>query len=382
MKIGIRFSGKGNPGYNDTFYLLHALQVGKIVEIKDLYFVIEYLGNTYVFSRDEIQDECDVKVFATHEPKYITFCTSNNTQEIQEYENIKSKYNLILLSSPGEALVSYITDDELRMFLDDGNIYVTGTTGISFVHKNLFVDKFMGPLFLYYQLGLNYINFYQNAKRKNNLVGTYHRQQYINDVNQDRPSKKSLVRNTLVNKVKDILDIDLTIYKNDYKLHPDILEPHRLLGLWVTNHVSGYSDYSTSVCNLIFESFTPLEVKENPRTSLSEKTTKAIIFSKENIFFIWHGPDDSFVFLKESGFWFLNMEFYNFTTPSADEMELSVLRTIEYLKSLKEQFQNNEEVFKHLYTKYSDKLSKNYSNFQEKLIDTSIGEKILTSLYN
>lgn len=379
MKIGIRFSGKGNPGYNDIFYLLHTLQAGKIVEIKDLYFSIEHSGNLYVFSRDEIESDCDVKVLATHEPKYISFRSSQNIDERKEYYLVKSKYDVILLSSPGEALVSQISDESLKSFLDDGNIYITGTTGILFEHKNLFINEFMGPLFLYYQLGLNYINFYQNAKTKKHLMGTYHRLKYINDTDETKPSKKSVIRNLIVNYVKDILETDLTIYKNNYKLHPEILEPYRLLGMWANNHVSGYSDYSTSVCNLVFESFAPYE---SLRASLSEKTTKAIIFGKENTFFMWHGPDDLFMFLKESGFWFLNMEFYDFNRPTEDEMTRSVIRTTAYLKSLKQELGNNDLVFEHLYTKYGDKLSMNYSKFEEKLADTITGEKILTSLYN
>lgn len=378
MKIGIRFSGKGPPGYNDIFYFLHTLQAGKIKEISTEYLgcEIQYGDNTYLFSAKELEDDCDIKVFAAHDTQYIHSCIESDT----EYQRIKNTYDTIVLFSPGEALVTRISDEMLQKFLDEGNFYVTGTTNISFEHKNLFIDKFMGPKFLYHQLGFNYINFHQNTKTKRNLVGVYHRKQYINDVIHSLPCKKSIIRNEVVNKLKELLDTDLTIYENNHILHPEILEPYNFLGLWITNHISGYSDYATSVCNLIFESFTPHE--DSPRASLSEKTIKAIIFGKENIFFMWHGPDDLFIYLKNLGFWFLNMEFYDFKTPKRDEMTVSVIRTIEYLKHLQTQFKTNDELFQYLYDRHGEKLLTNYYKFKEQLIDTSIGNNILTSLHN
>lgn len=384
MKIGIRYQR-----FNEIFYILYAMRNGNLIldSNKDSYrksFSIQCNDDTYVFTHEietqqdskDALEECDIVLLAMHNSECIT---NYRYKDYKEKNKDCAYFDAIILSSPGEALVHTISDDELISFLDAGNIFITGTDNLNINHKRLFIDKFMSPILLYYELGLNYINFYQNTKAKINLLGTYNRKVYINDY-EGTPSNKSVVRNKRIEEVKNILGEDFVIYANNHKLFPEILEPYYFLTLWQNNHVSGYSDFATSVCNLIFESFTPDDT--DCRTNLSEKTTKAILFSKENIFFIWHGPDKLFHALRDMGFWFFNMEFYNFENPQKNEMDISMFLAIEYLKNLKQIHKENNLVFEHMLVKYNEKLVKNYMLFEDRLVTCPITDNILNCIHN
>ena len=64
------------------------------------------------------------------------------------------------------------------------------------------------------------------------------------------------------------------------------------------------------------------------RRYITEKTTKAICFGEENIFFIWYGPQDIYEYLMRLGFWFYNSEFYK------GDIKQSVIDSTNELKNL------------------------------------------------
>jgi hypothetical protein len=155
-------------------------------------------------------------------------------------------------------------------------------------------------------------------------------------------------------------------------------------------------DFTTSVCNLIFETLHSDSNQEEPesrmhsRQYITEKTLKAIAFSEENIFFIWYGPTKLYKHLMEMGFWFLNSEFYDESVeipfvellPSYSHMEQSVIDASIYLKSLKKEYKTNAEVHKYLMMTYGHKLQKNVELLKEILSSYSKKENVLNLIKN
>jgi len=164
------------------------------------------------------------------------------------------------------------------------------------------------------------------------------------------------------------------------------------------NHITSYIDFTTSVCNVIFETLYSTGNVDEPgsdnkmycRQYITEKTLKAIIFSEENIFFIWYGPIKLYKHLMDMGFWFLNSEFYDesielsvlYPNTSYSHMEESVIDASIYLKSLKEKYKTNTEVHKHLMKTFGHKLQKNVELFKEILNSYSKKENILNLIKN
>jgi hypothetical protein len=143
-------------------------------------------------------------------------------------------------------------------------------------------------------------------------------------------------------------------------------------------HTTSYLDYITSVCAFAFET-TNFEEFIFPYQSLNrqyitEKTLKAILYSKMDIPFIMDMNPFNFVELHEMGFWFLNSEFFDFSKTkfideASENMKNSIFKSIEYILELYKK--NNSDLDKtHLELKllYSDKMQNNYNLFMEYLV--------------
>lgn len=146
--------------------------------------------------------------------------------------------------------------------------------------------------------------------------------------------------------------------------------------------MTSYTDFTTSVCNLIFESAGPdvvdLNIEPTKRLYLSEKTLKGLLFSKENIFSMWCGNEYFIPVLQDYGFWFLNFEFYNHTEPKA--VVSSLIKTTEYLKQLKNQLKTNESVHKYLLDTFGSKLENNGKMLDQFLLDCEVKDNIIKLL--
>jgi hypothetical protein len=174
------------------------------------------------------------------------------------------------------------------------------------------------------------------------------------------------------------------IYDTSNEYNQKVLfQSYITFGHWGNTHISSYMDFTTSVCNVVFETLyataniegTATGNKMYGRQYITEKTLKAICFSEENIFFIWYGPTKLYKHLMNIGFWFLNSEFYDESLeipfqdglPSYSHIEQSLIDTSLYLKKLKEEYKTNEEVHNYLSKKYGHKLQKNVELFKNML---------------
>lgn len=299
--------------------------------------------NCFRFSTvDEALLECDKKVRVSH----------------HSFDDVDPRYDkeICILH---DVIRDEFTEDHIREFLDKGNILISVSTA-NFSHENLIYDPLLGLVTIYLDLGLHFLNYYQAPKNFKRLLGVYHKPLHIGGAPNNR-------RNELYDKVKAQLGDDFGAYKSCDSSFFDLINSYRYFGRWGNNHITGYTDYVTSVCNIVFETYDSVGSNVfQGRTLLTEKTTKAIIFCEENIFFIWYGREDFYKVLREYGFWFLNSEFYDATTEIQDQTAMcqSVFNATTYLQKLKHSLGTNERVYSHLMEKYGHHLKENVRLFK------------------
>ena len=367
MKIGFHYRT-----YEDICVIAYTLSDTKL-KIQDASsdFIFYHNDDEYVFSKAiDVINQCDYKIqlFNTFS-EWKTFKGFDKLIQTQVVENY------------------HVYNDELKEYLDAGNICLSSAS-ISFEHPNFYYDPIFNLIFFYNFYGYNFLNYYKFDK-KENLLGVYHKPNNGININKGH-------RNYLYQQVHDVLKSDFKSYESsDYNLKL-LFQPYTTFGHWGNNHITSYIDFTTSVCNVIFETLHSDSNQEEPenrmhgRQYITEKTLKAIMFSEENIFFIWYGPTKLYKHLMEMGFWFLNSEFYNesIEIPHNNEllcyshMEQSVVDTSIYLKSLKEEYKTNTEVHKHLMKTYGHKLQKNVKLLKEILSSYSKKENVLNLIKN
>ena len=371
MKIGLLYRA-----YEDCVAILHVFCETKFnLENGSNTFTFFYKDDEYIFSKDEkVIEKCDYKIQLFHTfhewKKFKGFDKLIQTQIVENY---------------------HTTNKELLEYLDAGNICLSSAS-ISFEHSNFYYDPIFNLIFFYNFYGYNFLNYYKFDK-KENLLGVYHKPNNGININ-----KKD--RNYLYQQVHGVLKNDFKSYESsDYNLKL-LLQPYSTFGHWGNTHITSYLDFTTSVCNLIFETLNSDSNQEEPKNEIhskmygrqyiTEKTLKAIVFSEENIFFIWYGPTKLYKHLMEMGFWFLNSEFYDesIELPYDDDfksyshMEQSVIDASIYLKSLKEEYKTNTEVHKHLMKTHGHKLQKNVELLKEILSSYSKKENVLNLIKN
>jgi hypothetical protein len=124
------------------------------------------------------------------------------------------------------------------------------------------------------------------------------------------------------------------------------------------------------------------------RQYITEKTLKAILYSKMDIPFIMDMNPINFLELHEMGFWFLNTEFFDFSKTNfidelSENMKNSIFKSIEYVLELYKTNENNLDNA-HLQIKklYSDKMQSNYNLFMRYLTKPYNSEKLLKFILN
>jgi len=367
MKIGFHYRT-----YEDICIIAYALCDTKL-KIQDISsdFIFYHNNDEYVFSKSiDVINQCDYKIqlFTTFN-EWKTFKGFDKLIQTQTTENY------------------HVFNIELKEYLDAGNICLSSAS-ISFEHPNFYYDPIFNLVFFYNFYGYNFLNYYQFDK-KENLLGVYHKPNNGININKGH-------RNYLYSKISDILKNDLKSYESsDYNLKL-LFQPYSTFGHWGNNHITSYLDFTTSVCNLIFETLHSDSNQEEPenrmhgRQYITEKTLKALAFSEENIFFIWYGPTKLYKHLMEMGFWFLNSEFYNESIkidyndelPSYSHIEQSLIDATLYLQKLKEEYKTNKEVHNYLMKHYDHKLQKNVELLKEILSSYSKKENVLNLIKN
>ena len=351
--------------YPDASSILYALRRGKInCDPSNLdpsrIFTIDYLSNTYTFSKkfNDIE-HCDLKIALTH-----------NDREFYHYAK---NYDKIILT-PIDNVTQDLTDQKIVEFLDAGNVLISSIS-FNVQHKRLIFEPLIILDFWYHNLGYKFLNFYpESQEKKLHLLGIYHRPIHIS-------GNPHLRRNRIFETIKDRLGGDLHQYACENSEFDALVNSYKFFGHWYNANVTSYTDFQTSVCNLIFETYDSIGTYvDYNRVLLTEKTLKAILFSAQNIFFMWYGDEKLMQHIKQYGFWFLNFEFYN--PDSGKDMDTAVLKsiysTVDYLKQLKSDLKTNENVNKYLLERYGDKLSTNIRLFKQYLNDCQYTDRLVS----
>lgn len=363
MKIGLNYRS-----YGDVGFVLYALKDGNIKADFNhtgiwgkpnttRRFEITLGGDVYVFSYDyaDIED-CDRKIYLTH----------NDWFDDNRYDRT--------IVTPVDSIEDRYTDDSITEFLDRGNVFLSFVSS-NIDHENFIFFPLYSFVYHYYELGFKFLNYYKNTI-KEHLVGAYCNKVHIG-------GWPNLRRIQIFDDVKGILGDDCYRFESPTSDFDMLLDSYRYFGQWYNVHMAGYSDFNSSVCSIIFETYNSMgqHVHEN-RIMLTEKTVKSLLFSKENLFFMWYGYEMFIPYLKEKGFWFLNFEFYDPDDRSNGETAIfnSIIKTANYLKDLKNQLGTNESVYKYLLNSYGHKLENNSQLIDSLLNNCDIKDKVINLL--
>ena len=123
------------------------------------------------------------------------------------------------------------------------------------------------------------------------------------------------------------------------------------------------------------------------RHYITEKTLKAILYSKMNIPFIMDMNPYNFIELNKMGFWFLNTEFFDFDNTSSEEilsqnMKNSIFKSVEYVLNIYEHNQDLQQTHHELTKLFSEKMQNNFNIFMEYLYKPYNCEKLIKFILN
>jgi len=289
--------------------------------------------------------------------------------DTQQYESPDTSVLEVIYLNVNEAF--HETDDRILSFLNNHKVISSGAFGYS--HHNFYYEPFLNLLYFYYIYGFDFLSYRYLKVDKQNLIGLYLKKNY-------KPERDKL-HEEILNKFEDngvinnLLEIYDTIGTKPTFL-TDLITIHYSTG-WEKNHYSTYTDYLTSACAFLFET-TNYKTFNWPSNSknrqyITEKTLKAILFSKLNIPFIVDMNPYNFLELHKLGFWFMNTEFFDFEKINSDKeiaenYKNSIDKSIEYvLNTYKENGSDLNKTHKKLEVLYSNKMQNNFNQFMKYL---------------
>lgn len=330
MRYGLFFDR-----FRDSINMMYVLGAGNLtVNTSRRTFEIELDDDIFVFSveLDKLVG-CDKVIKITHSFDTIEYGSNN------------------IFVFPGEPVQTQIQDEHLREFLETNLVLQGGTIG--FEHENYICNFGFNLHALYHSLGYEFLNLYPQSDDKEHLLGLYYSPTHIS-------GRKLKIRDRAFDIVTDVLGDKVHVYERKKSKFSDVIASYNYMGAWENIHISSYTDYATSVCNLIYETNGVTEDGVPQREHMTEKTMKALLFSKINMFTIWLGSVKQYKYLVDNGFWMLNFEFID------EEVDLlkSVELTARYLAQLHNELGSNKAVYKFLVEKYGDKLIQNTTNLQ------------------
>lgn len=291
------------------------------------------------------------------------------------HEN-KAEQKLFLHLTNGEDIKNHFLNFEeaavkksVYEYLDQGNLLLLTDNFANdpIVHENVFYHPFINVIRHYFQLGYSFLNFYPQ-EQKHHLLGIYHG---------NRPEDLSADwRNRLYKKILGIFPNDFHVYPSPEIALKDIVYSNEFASgnVWTKNHVTSYTDYNQSAVNVIWES------EEEIGSRLTEKTLKALQFSKVDNFFIWYGPQKMLEILHDYGFWFLNS--ISYSSSQSNPVEKSVFDALIFLKNLKDSIGDNTKIHKKLLNLFGHKLNQNKIKFDQMVNICPYQDQFIRSLFS
>ena len=297
----------------------------------------------------------------------------------KQFESPDSNILEVIYLNVNEAF--HETDSRILDFLNTHKVISSGAFG--YYHPNFYYEPFLNLLYFYYIYGFDFLSYKYIKVDKSNLIGVYLKKNY-------KPERDSLY-NEISKKFNDngissdMLEIYDTIVDKPTYL-TNLITIHQSTG-WEKNHYSTYTDYITSVCAFLFETTNyrtfNWPTNSNNRQYITEKTLKAILFSKLNIPFIVDMNPYNFLELNKLGFWFMNTEFFDFEKINSDEeiaenYKNSIDKSVEHILELYKK--NNSDLNKthnELELLYAEKMQNNYNQFMKYLEGPKNNDKLI-----
>lgn len=320
--------------------------------------------NISEFNNDLIEESYDKIIFIN----FYEF----STEKFFDKPNLSEKITQILCIQHELIDADEIT---IKEYIKNDSRKIISNTNLFFSHKNIYYDVNLSLIYFYFYLGFYHLNFDINVN-KDNLVGFYH---HFNH-------KKN--RDSMIYLILHKLNKNQIKYKNySKKLNNGITQTYDLLHTngFIKSHISSYTDYINSIVVFISESYE--SSIDKTRYHVTEKTLKAIMFSKLNIIFILFSSYNSLIELKNKGYWFLNLEFLDLNNDKNRLEETlvidSVNKSIDYIIDIFEK--NKRDLYKtqeYLISTYTDKMQNNYNLLIKNIYNYNESDKFLNFILN
>jgi predicted house-cleaning noncanonical NTP pyrophosphatase (MazG superfamily) len=307
-------------------------------------------------------EDCDIKIYATD----IRFLNH------ETIPSLNSKIDYFLINNcNGEY---FGRTDIIASLLENEKVIIVLGHLLPYdfpSHPRLILDPSIDLFLFYYRFGYYWLNYYKNTDKKY-LIGTYNWQ----------GNQYKTWRSRFLDNAQDILGDNLKIFLPSDISTANVANRLLVLDSWQTMHITSYTDFNSTVANIMFETQGAGEDSEQQgQMILTEKTLKSILFQKAGIFFIYWGNWNQLKWLHEKGFWFLNSEFHgeehlndlqkynsinlDFNLSSARKeikmLFVSVFKTLEYVKDLENTMNSKQEVYEYLFDKYKENLDQTSS---------------------
>lgn len=366
MNIGIMYAGDAQisgllyPITNGNVEILHSTISQSSIE-KISKFKIYDREHIFHFSNnfDDLQN-ADIKV-AVFQYEYF----EQAQRLVEQFTDLVDK--IIITRTNGESLPEHEFHHVYKTLSNPKVFWISSAALGNTQNDRIIIDIFINLYYFYNGFGFYYLNYYPSEK-KEKFIGTYNR--HVNY----KPERYDLIKHFRENIVDDIeiFDVEESFYTN---VGGNILDRWN----WQQMHITSYLDYNTTVANILFDTATDGPSKNNTFI-LNEKILKGIIFQKANIFFIYLGTIEAMNWAIQKGFWFLNQEFYDSSKATPGDVIKSAIKTIEFLKNLKEELKTNDAVYKFLLDKYKHKLEQSVNSFNHLLNNCEYKEQLIKLL--
>lgn len=388
-----------DSGYSDVDYDTYRAFKNKkdnidYRDINDLFFIFDYKNydiHFKIYKNTTLhKDDFDL-ILKENEKKYDKiillvekyFSYESLTMDfgwrsgIFDYNNYNVKVSIILINLYEHFSECY-KDNILLKTLNEFKIISATSFNFENENDNFYYAPFINLIYFFYENSYQYLSFSViDNNDKKNLMGVYFRRYYKIDRDNFFDEIKSIfVRNNIDENLFCAYGVNEELDDTYLKILCRIDET-----TWFKNSVLSYTDYINSVCGLIFEADLNNQFSDNHK-KITEKTLKALLFSKMNIPFILIIHPYSYLELVNYGFWFLSNEFFDFNKDRnsknvsqrikdqelIDDFYKSILDSINYLINLYKDNNNDlNKVHLILKDKYQEKMQNNFKLFMKYL---------------
>lgn len=166
--------------------------------------------------------------------------TTDYLEDFESNFTTYNKFNKIYVSIEEVPFKNVKSENLLNLLNNDMKCSIITSSNLEFNNKDIFYKYQISLIYFYYLLKFYHLPLDKIKVEKKYLLGSYYRKGY-------RKFRDKFFKNILSN-------FDVKLYSIDYTQDTSSLFDLRFNDGWYGNHITSYTDYLKSTCNIIVES--------------------------------------------------------------------------------------------------------------------------------